>query len=117
MPKQLCSIFIRQEPYAKLLALSIYVGWVWKTDPAVKEIEEGCPWFTKPLVGSVSPACVWAFFVKFICPIVIGLVLVNALGLLPDKKEGTTPSSSEPNTEQAAPKQTPAEDNSSSESQ
>jgi len=98
------------------LALSIYVGWVWKTDPAVKEIEEGCPWFTKPLVGSVSPACVWAFFIKFICPIVISLVLINALGLF-DKKKEIPPANDKPNIEESAARQTPAEDNSSSSSQ
>ena len=98
------------------LSLSIYVGWIWKTDSAVKEIEEGCPWFTKPLMGPISPACIWAFFIKYICPIVISLVLVNALGLF-DKKEEVAPANPKPNTEQTAPTQTPAEDNSSSESQ
>ena len=63
------------------LSLSIYVGWIWKTEPAVKEISEGCPWFTQPMVAGISPAQIWAFFVKYICPVVISLVLVNALGL------------------------------------
>ena len=62
------------------LSLSIYVGWIWKTEPAVKEISEGCPWFTQPMVAGISPAQIWAFFVKYICPVVISLVLVNALG-------------------------------------
>ncbi len=37
------------------LMLSIYVGWVWKPESAIKEIEEGCPWFSKPLVGGIAP--------------------------------------------------------------
>ena len=50
------------------LSLSIYVGWIWKTELAVKEISEGCPWFTQPMVAGISPAQIWAFFVKYICP-------------------------------------------------
>tara|TARA_B100000405_G_scaffold90755_1_gene63083 strand:- start:152 stop:1615 length:1464 start_codon:yes stop_codon:yes gene_type:complete len=93
------------------LSLSIYVGWIWKTEPAVKEISEGCPWFTQPMVAGISPAQIWAFFVKYICPVVISLVLVNALGLF--DKESPEPAP-KPKTEQAAPTQTSFEDNASS---
>ena len=93
------------------LSLSIYVGWIWKTEPAVKEISEGCPWFTQPMVAGISPAQIWAFFVKYICPVVISLVLVNALGLF--DKESPEPAP-KPKTEQAAPTQTSSEDNASS---
>ena len=96
------------------LSLSIYVGWIWKTEPAVKEISEGCPWFTQPMVAGISPAQIWAFFVKYICPVVISLVLVNALGLF--DKESTEPAP-KPKTEQAVPTQTSPEDNASSPSQ
>ena len=61
--------------------LSIYVGWVWKPKRAIEEIESGCPSFTKPLVGSVTPAAIWAFFVKFACPVVILVVLLDKLGM------------------------------------
>ena len=61
--------------------LSIYVGWVWKTKNAIDEIEKGCPWFTKPLVAGITPAAVWAFFIRFVCPVVILLVLLNPLGV------------------------------------
>ncbi len=60
---------------------SIYVGWIWKTPNAIKEIEQGCPGFTRPLIGSITPAQIWAVFVKFICPIVILFVLLNMLGV------------------------------------
>lgn len=96
------------------LSLSIYVGWIWKTEPAVKEISEGCPWFTQPMVAGISPAQIWAFFVKYICPVVISLVLVNALGLF--DKESPEPAP-KPKTEQAVPTQTSPEDNASSPSQ
>lgn len=96
------------------LSLSIYVGWIWKTEPAVKEISEGCPWFTQPMVAGISPAQIWAFFVKYICPVVISLVLVNALGLF--DKESPEPAP-KPKTEPAVPTQTSPEDNASSPSQ
>ena len=98
------------------LSLSIYVGWIWKTELAVKEISEGCPWFTQPMVAGISPAQIWAFFVKYICPVVISLVLVNALGLF-DKETPKPVPDSEPKTEQAAPTQTSPEDNASSPTQ
>ena len=98
------------------LSLSIYVGWIWKTEPAVEEISEGCPWFKQPLLAGYSPAQVWAFFVKYICPVVISLVLVNALGLFDQEKAAPTPDP-EPEIEQAAPTQTTPEDNASSPTQ
>lgn len=98
------------------LSLSIYVGWIWKTELAVKEISEGCQWFTQPMVAGISPAQIWAFFVKYICPVVISLVLVNALGLF-DKETPKPVPNPEPKTEQAAPTQTSPEDNASSPTQ
>ena len=63
------------------LMLSIYAGWVWKPKNVIAEIEQGCLWFTKPFIGGISPSGVWAFFIKFVCPIVISLVLLNTLGV------------------------------------
>ena len=63
------------------LMLSIYAGWVWKPKNVIAEIEQGCPWFTKPFIGGISPSGVWTFFIKFVCPIVISLVLLNTLGV------------------------------------
>ena len=68
------------------LMLSIYAGWVWKPKNVIAEIEQGCPWFTKPLIGGISPAAIWSVFVKFICPIVISLVLFSKLGLFDREK-------------------------------
>ena len=98
------------------LSLSIYVGWIWKPKSAIKEIEEGCPWFTKKVMGIVAPSKIWAFFIKYICPVVISLVLLNALGIF-DKKEVVEPAEAKANTEQAALRQMSPEDSSNSESQ
>lgn len=60
---------------------SVYVGWFWKTSHAVKEIEQSSSSFTKPWFAGVSLADVWAFFIKFLCPVVILIVLLGQLGL------------------------------------
>ena len=92
------------------------MGWIWKPKSAIKEIEEGCPWFTKKVMGIVAPSKIWAFFIKYICPVVISLVLLNALGIF-DKKEVVEPAEAKANTEQAALRQMSPEDSSNSESQ
>ncbi len=89
------------------LMLSIYAGWVWKPKNVIAEIEQGCPWFTKPLIGGISPSGVWAFFIKYVCPIVISLVLLNTLGIF-DKEKPSTPAEPTPK------EQTTPEDNASS---
>jgi NSS family neurotransmitter:Na+ symporter len=61
------------------LLLSIYSGWVWRGAPQ-KEISICSPNFEKPLVPGVSPASVWTFFIRFVCPVVIVVVLLNMLG-------------------------------------
>lgn len=63
------------------LLCSLYVGWVWKTPNAIKEIEQGAPGFTRPLLGGISQAKVWAVFVQIICPAIVLVVLLNMLGL------------------------------------
>lgn len=55
------------------LLCSVYVGWVWKPENAVKEIAQGAPGFDK--ADGFSLGKVWTFFVKFICPVVIGYVM------------------------------------------
>lgn len=55
------------------LLCSIYVGWVWKPKAAIKEISQGAPGFQSE--SGISLAGIWAFFVKYICPVVIGYVL------------------------------------------
>lgn len=59
------------------LLCSIYVGWIWKTKNAVQEIAVGSPGFAKG--GGFSLSVVWSFFVKFVCPVVIGYVLYTKL--------------------------------------
>ena len=57
------------------LLLSIFVGWVWGMTPAGKEMHEG---------SGMSDAGirVWGFFLRFVCPVVIFLVLLNVFGVV-----------------------------------
>ncbi len=57
------------------LLLSIFVGWVWGTDRAGAELREG----SNLSAGAVR---VWGFFVRWLCPIVIFIVLLNVFGVV-----------------------------------
>lgn len=56
------------------LMLSVFLGYFWKTENALHEIKYGFEeidqhWFSG----------VWVFFIKFVCPLLIGLVLLTTL--------------------------------------
>ena len=48
------------------LLLSIFVGWVWKTDEALKELEAG---------GGMPGAALWAFLLRYVCPTAIAIII------------------------------------------
>jgi len=62
-------------------ATAVYVGWIMKVDRVVEEIKQGAPIFGKFVLGSFTFGSLWAFFIKYVCPIVIGLVLLNMTGI------------------------------------
>ncbi|MEX2585941.1 MAG: sodium-dependent transporter, partial [Balneolaceae bacterium] len=56
------------------LMICLFLGYVWKSESAIDEIEQGFPnvrnhWFTP----------VWIFFMKYVCPVLIALILVTIL--------------------------------------
>ena len=57
------------------LFMSLYVAWIWGVDKAGAELREG---------SGMSPGAVrfWGFFIRFVCPLVILLVLLNTIGLV-----------------------------------
>lgn len=63
------------------LMVCLYTGWVYQSSRMVAELGQGCTWFTKPVLGEVSPAVVWLFFIRYICPSVIVVVLLEMVGL------------------------------------
>ncbi|MCX7638411.1 MAG: sodium-dependent transporter [Cyclobacteriaceae bacterium] len=61
---------------------SLYTGWVLDTRKLANEIGQSAPLFNKVLVAGITPAKLWIFFIRFVCPVVIGLVLLSTLGVL-----------------------------------
>jgi NSS family neurotransmitter:Na+ symporter len=57
------------------LLLSIFVGWIWGIGPSGEEICEG----SAITHGGVR---IWGFFLRWVCPIVILIVLLNLFGLV-----------------------------------
>lgn len=56
------------------LLICIFVGYVWKTDNALNEMEYGYAGIKQTLFSKV-----WPFFVKFLCPAAIGYTLLQTL--------------------------------------
>ena len=69
------------------LATALYVGWVMKIDRVVGEIKTGADVFSKKFAG-FEFATLWSFFIKYICPIVIGLVFLNMIGVFGEPSGG-----------------------------
>jgi NSS family neurotransmitter:Na+ symporter len=64
-----------------VLSTCLYVGWSFDTRKVAEEIGHGSESFQKPLVGSLSPASLWIFFIRYVCPIIITLVVLNMIGV------------------------------------
>ena len=57
------------------LLLAILVGWVWGTRKASEELVLGAgPWY-----ATLAPG--WSFMLKYVCPLIIALVLLNLTGV------------------------------------
>ena len=56
------------------LLISLFLGYFWKTELALLEIQDGNPSFPTSTGGSV-----WVFFIKYVCPLLIAIVLVNTI--------------------------------------
>jgi len=60
------------------LLLSLFVGWIWKSRNAAREIGRGSPGFQKRFLGlPFTNAQVWEFSIRYVCPIVIAIVLLS----------------------------------------
>lgn len=64
-----------------VLSTCAYTGWFFKTETLVDEIAQGAPGFKTSRVMGFSPAQIWVFAVRYVCPIIIGLVALNVLGV------------------------------------
>lgn len=64
------------------LMTCVYTGWIMDINKVAAEIGTGAPGFQKPLIGNLSPLVLWKFFIRFVCPLVIGLVLLSTIGII-----------------------------------
>lgn len=49
------------------LLLAVFVGWVWRTEEALKELEPG---------GGMPGAALWAFLIRYVCPVAIAIIII-----------------------------------------
>jgi neurotransmitter:Na+ symporter, NSS family len=64
------------------LFLSIYSGWKQKPGDLAEELSTGAPGF-KGL-----PTKLWIFFIRYVCPVVIALVILDLFGLFGEAAQG-----------------------------
>ncbi len=64
-----------------VLSTCVYTGWFMKIDLIVDEIAIGAPGFKTSRILGVPVYKVWVFAVRYICPVIIGLVALNVLGV------------------------------------
>jgi NSS family neurotransmitter:Na+ symporter len=64
-----------------VLSTCVYTGWFMKTELLVDEIEHGMPTFKTGSILGIAPYKIWLFMVRFICPVIIGLVILNMFGV------------------------------------
>lgn len=59
-----------------VLTTCLYTGWVINTNKVIDEINEGAPYFKTTMLANA-----WKFFIRFVCPIIITLVVLNVVGV------------------------------------
>lgn len=64
-----------------VLSTCLYTGWFIKTDLLVDEIEKGMPSFKTGKILGIAPYKIWVFMIRFVCPIIIGIVILNMFGV------------------------------------
>lgn len=60
-----------------VLTTCLYTGWVLHTNKVIDEINEGSPYFK-----TTALAATWKFFIRFVCPVIILLVVMSVVGVL-----------------------------------
>jgi neurotransmitter:Na+ symporter, NSS family len=63
------------------LMTCLYTGWIMDVKKLAAEIGHGAPVFEKKIIGNITPAQLWIFFIRYVCPIVILVVLLNMVGV------------------------------------
>lgn len=64
-----------------VMSTCLFTGWFINTNLLVEEIEQGFPKFRTGRFLGIAPYKLWLFAVRFICPIIIGIVILNMVGV------------------------------------
>ncbi len=64
-----------------VLSTCVFTGWFVKMELLVDEIEQGAPGFKSSRILGLAPYQIWMFMIRFVCPIIIGLVILNMFGV------------------------------------
>ena len=64
-----------------VLSTCVYTGWFIKTEILVDEIAFGMPTFKSGKILGIAPYKIWLFMIRFVCPIIIGIVILNMFGV------------------------------------
>jgi len=64
-----------------VLSTCLFTGWFIKTELLVDEIEKGMPSFKTGKIVGIAPYKIWLFMIRFVCPIIIGIVILNMFGV------------------------------------
>jgi len=59
------------------LFVCVYIGWIIKPARIIEEISAGSPYFNTKKIAGITAAQIWTFFIRFICPLVILIVILN----------------------------------------
>lgn len=65
-----------------VLATCLYTGWFMKTSLLVDEIEQGAEGFKSKKFLGIAPYQIWVFTIRYVCPIIIVMVVLSVLGLI-----------------------------------
>jgi len=64
------------------LFISLYVGWVIKPARIIEELNLGSPFFSEYKIAGVTPAQIWTVFLRYVCPLVIIIVILNQFNIV-----------------------------------
>jgi len=64
-----------------VLSTCIYTGWFMDTEKLADEIALGMPNFKTGKVVGIPIYKLWIFMIRFVCPVIIGIVILNMFGV------------------------------------
>lgn len=65
-----------------VLGTCIYTGWFMKINKLIDEIELGTPGFKTGSILGIAPYKIWVGLVRFVCPVIIILVVLSVMGII-----------------------------------